>query len=74
MIRPRTNRFFSLKLITEVTPLTAISPLDGRYSKACHSLRAYFSEYALMRFRVKVELQWFKLLFDDNIVNVSADT
>jgi adenylosuccinate lyase len=46
------KRFFAAKLITEVTPLTAISPIDGRYSKACHSLRAYFSEYALMRYRV----------------------
>ena len=63
-----TRRLFSAKLITEVCPLTAISPIDGRYSKACHSLRAYFSEYALMRYRVQVELEWFKRLFQENIV------
>ena len=45
------SRKFS-KQITEVSPLTALSTMDGRYSKACHSLRSYFSEYALMRYRV----------------------
>ena len=55
-------------MITEVSPLTAISPIDGRYANACHPLRAYYSEYALMRYRVYVELQWFKILFDEKIV------
>lgn len=55
-------------MITEVSPLTAISPLDGRYARACHPLRAYFSEYALMRFRVYVELNWFCTLFQEQIV------
>lgn len=68
------QRFFAAKVITEVTPLTAISPIDGRYSKACHSLRAYFSEYALMRYRVQVELQWFSRLFQENIVHSDAAT
>ena len=69
-----TQRFFSRNIITEVSPLTAISPIDGRYSKATHSLRPFFSEYALMRYRVQVELSWFKLLFQDNIVKVDQDT
>ena len=59
-------------MITEVTPLTAISPIDGRYAKACHPLRAYYSEYALMRYRVYVELQWFKRLFDEKIVTADS--
>ena len=50
--------------ITSISPLTAISPIDGRYAKSCHSLRPYFSEYALMRFRVFVELSWFQTLFN----------
>ena len=62
------------KLITEISPLTAISPIDGRYAKSCNSLRAYFSEYALMRFRVQVELLWFKRLFAERIVNTSEET
>lgn len=60
------------KPITHVSPLTAISPIDGRYASACHPLRAYYSEFALIRFRVYVELQWFKRLFDEEIV--SSDT
>ena len=42
-----------------MTPLTAISPVDGRYSSQTERLTAYFSEYALMRFRVKVEVDYF---------------
>jgi adenylosuccinate lyase len=56
-------RTFAVQPITEISPLTAISPIDGRYAKACNSLRAYYSEYALQRFRVFVEIQWFKKLF-----------
>ena len=48
--------------ITDVSSLTAISPIDGRYARSCHSLRPYYSEYALIRFRVFVELAWFKTL------------
>ena len=50
--------------------LTNISPLDGRYAKQVDSLRPFFSEYALMRMRVFVELSWYKRLFEDNVVNV----
>jgi adenylosuccinate lyase len=37
----------------------AISPVDGRYNKATQSLQQYFSEYALMHYRVKVEVLYF---------------
>lgn len=39
--------------------LTAISPIDGRYRKKAESLAAYFSEYALIRYRVRVEIEYF---------------
>ena len=55
------------------TPLMAISPLDGRYAKAMDSLRPFFSEYALMRYRVKVELQWLRKLFTDKIVTQDSE-
>ncbi len=42
------------------TPLTALSPLDGRYAKSLDPLRAYFSEHALIRYRVQVELAWLR--------------
>ena len=38
--------------------LTALSPLDGRYSRSGDPLRPYFSEQALIRYRVRVELAW----------------
>ncbi|MEE0978510.1 MAG: adenylosuccinate lyase [Muribaculaceae bacterium] len=39
--------------------LTAISPIDGRYRSKTESLDQYFSEYALIRYRVKVEIEYF---------------
>lgn len=39
--------------------LNAISPIDGRYRTKTHSLSAYFSEEALMRYRVQVEVEYF---------------
>ena len=39
--------------------LTAISPIDGRYGRQTAELSAYFSEYALMRYRVRVEVEYF---------------
>lgn len=43
-------------------PLTAISPLDGRYRKIGELLSPYVSELALMRYRVRVEIAWFLFL------------
>ncbi|MCH1437882.1 MAG: adenylosuccinate lyase [Flavobacteriales bacterium] len=39
--------------------LTAISPVDGRYRRAGKELAAYFSEYALIKYRVRVEVEYF---------------
>ena len=39
--------------------LTAISPVDGRYRNKAENLAAYFSEYALIKYRVKVEIEYF---------------
>src|SRR5258706_615548 len=46
----------------EVTPLTALSPLDGRYAAKAVALRPWFSEFALIRHRVQVEIEWLKAL------------
>ena len=43
----------------ELDLLTAISPIDGRYRTKAQALAAYFSEYALMRYRVQVEIEYF---------------
>ncbi|KAA6340281.1 Adenylosuccinate lyase, partial [termite gut metagenome] len=39
--------------------LTAISPIDGRYRHKAETLAAYFSEYALIKYRIKVEIEYF---------------
>lgn len=39
--------------------LSAISPIDGRYSSKTNSLSAYFSEEALIKYRVRVEIEYF---------------
>ena len=44
------------------SPLAALSPLDGRYAKTADPLREYFSEQALVRHRVRIELEWLQAL------------
>ncbi len=44
------------------TPLTALSPLDGRYAGKIEPLRRHFSEFGLIRNRVRVEVEWLKAL------------
>ncbi|HHP7240069.1 MAG TPA: adenylosuccinate lyase [Cyclobacteriaceae bacterium] len=43
-------------------PLSAISPIDGRYQNQCEVLTNYFSEYALMKYRLQVEVEYFLAL------------
>ena len=53
--------------------LTALSPLDGRYSAKVSALRSYFSEFALIRYRVLLEIEWFKALSQDrHIVDIQS--
>ena len=44
------------------SPLTALSPLDGRYAGKVDALRPYFSEYGLFHNRIRVEIEWLKAL------------
>jgi adenylosuccinate lyase len=45
-----------------ITELNAIGPIDGRYRKTTQPLSEYFSEFALIKFRVKVEVEYFIIL------------
>lgn len=56
----------------ELTPLTAISPVDGRYRSKCASLDNFFSEFALIRYRVKVEIEYFIALCELPLPNLAA--
>src|SRR3954462_9863250 len=49
----------------EHSTLTALSPLDGRYRSKVEALSEHFSEYALIRQRVRVELGWLVALGDE---------
>jgi adenylosuccinate lyase len=45
-----------------LTSLTALSPIDGRYAEKTYGLRSIFSEYGLIRYRVQVEARWLEAL------------
>ncbi len=51
--------------IVDPTTLTALSPLDGRYAAKAAPLRQYLSEYALIRYRVLIEVRWLQHLADE---------
>jgi len=55
----------------ELIPLTAISPIDGRYRKHVQHLDEYFSEYALIKYRVLVEIEYFFFLEDKKFFKLS---
>lgn len=60
--------YFSMNFIVmELSALTAISPLDGRYGRQTAELRDIFSEFALMRARVTVEVEWLIALSEFNL-------
>jgi adenylosuccinate lyase len=56
----------------ELNNLTAISPIDGRYRKQLSHLDEYFSEYALMKYRVLVEVEYFIFLADKKFFKLSS--
>ena len=56
----------------ELLPLTAISPVDGRYRKQVHHLDEYFSEYGLIKYRVLVEIEYFFFLANKKFFKLPA--
>ncbi|MBC7588092.1 MAG: adenylosuccinate lyase, partial [Chitinophagaceae bacterium] len=58
----------------ELNNLTAISPIDGRYRKQIAHLDEYFSEYALIKYRVIVEVEYFFFLADKKFFKLPAKT
>ncbi len=56
----------------ELTALTAISPIDGRYRSQLAVLAPYFSEFGLIRYRVKVEVEYFIFLAEQKIFALPA--
>jgi adenylosuccinate lyase len=56
----------------ELNNLTAISPIDGRYRKQVTQLDEYFSEFALIKYRIKVEVAYFIFLADEKFFKLSS--
>ena len=54
-----------------ITPLTAITPIDGRYIEKTSVLQDYFSESALIKFRIQVEIEYFIALCNTSISQLS---
>src|SRR5256714_9651972 len=50
------------------SPLAALSPLDGRYAKTLDPLRVYFSEQALIGYRIRIELDWLQALASERAI------
>jgi adenylosuccinate lyase len=55
-----------------LSPLQAISPVDGRYRNTTQALASYFSEYGLIKYRVFVEIEYFIALCDLNLPGLAA--
>jgi adenylosuccinate lyase len=55
--------------MSELSSLTAVSPIDGRYGSKTSSYRSIFSEYGLIRYRVEVEIRWLQCLAEHPQVN-----
>jgi len=58
----------------ELHPLTAISPIDGRYHHQLQPLGEYFSEYALIKYRLQVEVDYFIFLSEKKFFTLGTNT
>ncbi|MBI5782949.1 MAG: adenylosuccinate lyase, partial [Gammaproteobacteria bacterium] len=72
MNKPTSPPHVILEQKLELSPLTAVSPLDGRYANATRVLRPWFSEYGLIRLRVLVEVRWLQTLADHPAIDEIA--
>ena len=57
----------------DINTLFCISPVDGRYRKMTEKVADYFSEYAYIKYRVKVEFEWLKYILKSEICNISKE-
>lgn len=55
-----------------IDTLFCISPIDGRYRGITENISGYFSEFAYIKYRVKVEIEWLKYILKSNICNIDT--
>ncbi len=65
---PRTALFDRSAYFPDLSPLSAVSAIDGRYHAATAPLAPHFSEFALIRYRVYVEARWLQALADEDAI------
>jgi adenylosuccinate lyase len=70
----RLSTFFPLRIFApmQLSALTAISPVDGRYRAQLSGLAPYFSEFGLIHYRVRVEVEYFLFLAEKKIFKLPA--
>lgn len=68
------NQLYNVNLRMQLSALTAISPVDGRYRNQLAPLAPYFSEFGLIRYRVLVEVEYFLFLAQKKIFTLPAET
>ena len=54
------------------SPLTAVSPIDGRYYSKTKELSTFFSEYALIKYRIHIEIEYFIALCNHRLPQLKA--
>ncbi|HIQ28986.1 MAG TPA: adenylosuccinate lyase [Candidatus Caldiarchaeum subterraneum] len=59
--------------MSDEAALRAVTPVDGRYRRQVEELSNYFSEYGLIRYRIKVELEYLKLLVRTGVISLSGE-
>lgn len=67
------NQLYNVNLHMQLSALTAISPVDGRYRSQLAPLAPYFSEFGLIRYRVLVEVEYFLLLAQKKVFTLPAE-
>ena len=53
--------------VPPLSSLTAVTPIDGRYADKVLEMREHVSEHALIKYRVKVEVEWIRLLSKESV-------
>src|SRR5690242_18495417 len=68
----RAGKLSQNPFLMPLQPLTAIAPVDGRYYAQLEPLSDYFSEFALIRYRVRVEVEYFLALAGEGLFTFPA--
>ncbi|GAA4469584.1 adenylosuccinate lyase [Nemorincola caseinilytica] len=72
MVKVIINPALTIFAPMELNALSAISPIDGRYRSQLATLAPYFSEYGLIKYRVRVEVEYFLFLAEKKVIKLPA--